>query len=68
MKPCHPFHLDGQPIAFAPGQTILDAALAAGVYIPHLCHHPELAPHGSCRVCLVRVGGRLVSSCTTPAA
>ena len=62
------FRLDGREIPFQPGQTIMDAALAAGAYIPHLCHNPELAPHGSCRVCVVRVGGRLVSSCTAPAA
>jgi [NiFe] hydrogenase diaphorase moiety small subunit len=61
------FRLDGHEIPFQPGQTLMDAALAAGAYIPHLCHNPELAPHGSCRLCLVRVGGRLVSACTTPA-
>jgi [NiFe] hydrogenase diaphorase moiety small subunit len=61
------FRLDGRAIPFTPGQTIMDAALAAGVYIPHLCHNPELPPHGSCRVCVVGVGGRHVSACTTPA-
>jgi [NiFe] hydrogenase diaphorase moiety small subunit len=62
------FLLDGKEIPFAPGQTIMDAALAAGEYIPHLCHHPGYAPHGSCRVCLVKVRGRPVSACTAPAA
>jgi [NiFe] hydrogenase diaphorase moiety small subunit len=61
------FTLDGREIPFVPGQTIMDAALAAGAYIPHLCHNPDYAPHGSCRVCLVSVGGRQVSSCTAPA-
>jgi [NiFe] hydrogenase diaphorase moiety small subunit len=46
----------------------MDAALAAGAYIPHLCHNPEFAPHGSCRVCVVRANGRDVSACTAPAA
>jgi len=59
--------LDGRAILFIPGQTIMDAALAAGAYIPHLCHNPEFAPHGSCRVCVVGVGGRHVSACTAPA-
>jgi [NiFe] hydrogenase diaphorase moiety small subunit len=68
MNPFNSFRLDGRDIPFTPGQTIMDAALAAGVYIPHLCHNPELAPHGSCRVCVVRAGGRMVSSCTAPAA
>ena len=62
------FRLDGRPIPFKSGQTIMDAALAAGVYIPHLCHNPEFAPHGSCRVCVVRANGREVSACTAPAA
>lgn len=61
--------IDGREIPFTQGQTIMDAALAAGVYIPHLCHNPEFAPHGSCRVCLVGIGNaRHVSACTAPAA
>jgi [NiFe] hydrogenase diaphorase moiety small subunit len=62
------FTLDGRRIPFTPGQTIMDAALAAGVYIPHLCHKPGYAPHGSCRVCVVRAEGRELSACTAPAA
>lgn len=61
------FKLDGQTIKFQQGDTIMDAALRAGVYIPHLCHNPELSPHGSCRVCIVDVDGRQVSACTQPA-
>ncbi|MCK7508567.1 MAG: 2Fe-2S iron-sulfur cluster-binding protein [Desulfobacterales bacterium] len=33
----------------------MQAALAAGRYIPHLCYHPEFTPHGSCKVCTVKV-------------
>lgn len=58
------FTLDGQLIPFRAGQTIMDAALAAGVYIPHLCHHPGLTPHGSCQLCTVDIGNRSVSACT----
>jgi len=61
------FKFDGQEISFVQGQTIMDAVLAAGEYIPHLCHNPEFAPHGSCRVCVVGVGRRQVSACTAPA-
>lgn len=60
--------LDGQTVAFAEGQTIMDAAMAAGIYIPHLCHNPEFRPHGSCKLCTVNVNGRNVASCTMPAA
>ena len=59
------FTIDGKPVTFAEGQTIIQAALAAGVYIPHLCYHPEFKPHGSCKLCTVKVGGRQTSSCTT---
>lgn len=60
--------IDGREIPFEQGQTIMDAALSAGVYIPHLCHRPGLKPHGSCKLCVVDLDGRSVSSCTMPAA
>jgi [NiFe] hydrogenase diaphorase moiety small subunit len=44
------FTLDGQTIEAEAGQTILEAADAAGVYIPRLCHMPGLVPWGGCRV------------------
>ena len=61
------FVLDGTEVPFEPGQTVLQAALAAGRYIPHLCYHPEFTPHGSCKLCTARVDGRTVAACTTPA-
>lgn len=60
--------IDGREVAFASGQTVMDAARAAGVYIPHLCHNPEFKPHGSCRLCTVLVNGRPAAACTVPAA
>ncbi|MDS4040079.1 MAG: 2Fe-2S iron-sulfur cluster-binding protein [Candidatus Competibacter sp.] len=62
------FTLDGRRVPFEDGQTIMTAALAASLYIPHLCFNPEFAPHGSCRVCLVKVNGRVQAACATPAA
>lgn len=66
------FDLDGEEIPFVPGQTILEAAKAAGKYIPHLCWHPDYKPHGSCKLCTVKLidshGGRFGSSCTLQAA
>jgi [NiFe] hydrogenase diaphorase moiety small subunit len=61
------FTIDEQPIPFTPGQTILEACKSAGIYIPHLCHHPEFTPHGSCKLCTVIVNGRTVSACTVMA-
>ena len=62
------FTIDGKEIPFAEGQTIIEAAAADGVYIPHLCHHPEFTPHGSCKLCTVIVNGLVCSACTFPAA
>jgi len=51
------------------GQTVLEAAQEAGIYIPILCHHPSLPPYGSCRMCIVEIEGMrgLPTACTTPA-
>jgi [NiFe] hydrogenase diaphorase moiety small subunit len=68
MSEQNTFQLDGEEIPFAPGQTIMQAAQAAGKYIPHLCWHPEFKPHGSCKLCTVKVNGRFGSSCTMEAA
>jgi [NiFe] hydrogenase diaphorase moiety small subunit len=58
------FTIDGRIIPFAEGQTIIQAATAAGVFIPHLCYHPDFKPHGSCKLCTVKVNGRHTASCT----
>ena len=60
--------IDGQQIPFIAGQTIMDAALAAEIYIPHLCHYPGLPPSGNCRLCVVEIGNRSAAACITPAA
>lgn len=62
------FSLDGEDVAFRPGETILQAAHRAGRYIPHLCWHPDFAAHGSCRLCIVKVNGRAGAACTLAAA
>jgi len=46
----------------------MEAAADAGIYIPHLCWHPDYKPHGSCKLCTVKVNGRYAAACTTPAA
>ena len=62
------FSIDGVRLKAHPGQTIMEAADDAGIYIPRLCHLPGLSPHGSCRVCTVMVNGRPASACTQPVA
>ncbi len=62
--------IDGRPVQAESGQTVLEAANAAGIYIPTLCYHPDLKPEGVCRLCVVEVKGQRVlpTSCTLPVA
>jgi formate dehydrogenase (NADP+) alpha subunit len=62
--------IDGKRVSATPGQTVLEVAQSAGIYIPTLCHHEDLKPYGGCRVCVVEIEGMrgLPTSCTTPAA
>lgn len=59
--------IDGVEIKAEAGTSILRAALANGIYIPHLCDHPDLSSVGICRICLVEIEGRRPTvSCKTP--
>ena len=60
--------IDGVEITGEPGQTIMQAADAAGIYIPRLCAKDGLSPYGACRVCTVMVNGRPQAACTQPVA
>ncbi len=62
------FVIDGKDVQGQPSQTLLEAAEAAGVYIPRLCYMKGLSPHGSCRVCTCLVNGRPQAACTQPIA
>ena len=60
--------INGQEIEASPGKTILEVVRENNLDdIPTLCHSKELAPYGSCFVCVVEVKGRnnLVPSCAT---
>ncbi len=61
--------IDGKKVEVPEGTTVLEAAQTAGVYIPTLCHDPDLKPYGACRFCVVEIEGMrgLPTSCTTPA-
>ncbi len=64
--------IDGREVTVPAGTSVLDAALSAGIDIPHLCYLPELGlpATGSCRLCLVEVEGEKgpVASCVHPIA
>jgi iron-only hydrogenase group A len=59
--------IDGKKIEAEPGTTIVKAAKANGIFIPTLCHHPDLKPSGSCGICVVDIVGRRQPerACTT---
>lgn len=61
--------IDGKKLDVPNHKNVLDCALENGIYIPHLCHHPDLKELGSCRLCIVEVEGRegVVPSCTLKA-
>lgn len=61
--------IDGRTIEVPKGKNVLECALDAGIYIPHLCHHKDLHPLGGCRMCIVQVEGQKtpVTSCTLKA-
>jgi len=61
--------IDGRQTTVPQGSTVLEAIRNAGIYIPTLCHDPDLKPFGACRLCIVEIEGMrgLPTSCTTPA-
>ncbi len=62
--------IDGTRVMVPEQATLLDAADAAGIHVPRLCHHPNLSLLGACRVCVVEVEGQRnpVASCSFPVA
>ena len=50
--------IDGTRLEVPENKNVLECALEAGIYIPHLCHHPDLPENGSCRMCIVEVEGQ----------
>lgn len=61
--------IDGKIIVVPKGATVLEAANKAGIFIPTLCHDPELSEFGACRMCIVEIEGmrNLPASCVTEA-
>lgn len=68
------FILNGRARPAREGESVLDAARAAGVDIPAVCAHDALEPYGACRLCVVEVRERgkkrwrIVTSCLYPVA
>ena len=62
-------NIDGREVKAEKGKSVLQAALDAGIYIPHLCYHPDLSPLGACRLCVVEIEDMrgLPTACTAQA-
>ncbi len=64
------FLIDGQRVEGKEEGSLLEAALDAGIEIPHLCYNESVKPYGACRLCLVEVSrrgrSRMTTSCTYP--
>lgn len=59
--------IDGREIRTITSSNLLQVALDAGIYIPHLCYRKELTrPAASCRLCFVSIKGKdePVTACT----
>lgn len=62
--------IDGKDVEISAGETVLAAALRAGINIPHLCSMDwACTSEAACRMCLVELEGspRLQTSCTLEA-
>jgi len=60
--------IDGKQLTVEPGTSIIDAADAAGIYIPRFCYHKKLSVAANCRMCLVQVekAPKPLPACSTP--
>lgn len=60
--------IDNFDVEVENGTSILDAARSVQIDIPTLCKHPDVDPSAGCGLCIVKVNGRIMRSCCTPAA
>jgi len=60
--------IDGRQIEVPNGATVMDAANALGIAIPHFCYHKKLSIAANCRMCLVQVekAPKPMPACATP--
>ncbi len=64
--------INGVPHVARKGQLVIEAAAAAGEFIPRFCYHERMTPVGKCRMCLVECdsgrGPAVTVSCMVPVA
>ena len=68
MAPAVAISIDGRDLEVAPGSSLREACLTAGVEIPTLCFTPNFTPANACRLCVVELEGArtLVPACSRP--
>ena len=59
--------INNKKYASEEGETVLDVCRRENIPVPTLCSHGKLKREAVCRLCLVEIGGKLVTSCTTKA-
>jgi len=58
--------VNGRKLEANNGETIMELCDRNNIKIPRLCHHPNIPPRASCRVCLVEMNGKWLSpACVT---
>lgn len=55
--------IDGKEVNCEKNKTILQVLEGNGIKVPKLCNHPDLKAEGRCRLCIVQVNGKLMTSC-----
>ena len=59
--------INGRAVEAEADHTVLQVALANGIFIPYFCWHPQLSVAGNCRICMVEEEGRGVDiACNMP--
>lgn len=61
-------YVNGVKVEVPPNSLVIEAAERAGFRIPTLCYLQGLFNEATCRVCVVKVNGRVVPACRFPAA
>ncbi|MDP1867029.1 MAG: NADH-quinone oxidoreductase subunit NuoG [Bradyrhizobium sp.] len=61
-------NIDGKTVTVPDGSVVMQAADAAGLYIPHFCYHKKLSIAANCRMCLVDIEKmpKPMPACATP--
>lgn len=63
--------INGKKVRTKENTPLLEIARKMSIPIPTLCYHPDLLPHGSCRLCTVEISkngkSRMVTACNYPA-